>query len=120
MSDLRVGDEVRVHFNSRRGGDDPGEVVKVGHKLVTIRVNGRDEQFRLDDQRWTGRQVGAGTYFRTLEQVAASEREASVRGVLDDAGVELNRRCKFTPAQIEALAELVKTFGQGGASGGRA
>ncbi len=115
MITLKPGDEVRVWFNSRqRGGSDPGEVVKIGRKLVTIRVNGRDEQFRLDDQRWTGRQVGMGTYFRTLEQVAASEHEASVRATLSDRGIELSRRHRFTLEQMEALAAVAETFGQEG------
>lgn len=113
MTPIQVGDEVRVYFNARRGsGGERGEVVKVGRKLAMIRAGGRDHEFRLDTQRSNGPQYGHGTSFRTMEQVALSERRSGAEGILRDAGVELSHRKDFTLEQIEALAEVARTFGK--------
>ena len=44
--DIKVGDEVRVYFNSRTAGQ-LGEVVRIGRTRLTVRVNGRNEDFWL-------------------------------------------------------------------------
>lgn len=110
MADLKPGDEVRVFTNGPYAPSDPGEVVKIGRKLVTVRVYGRDEQFRLDDQCWTGRQTGYGMFFRTLEQVAAEQRAERARGVLEAAGLEVKLGHRPSGALLEAVAATIEAF----------
>lgn len=109
MSTIKVGDPVRVYLNTRH---DQGEVVKVGRILATIQVGNRTYEFRLDTQRFTGRQVGSGTYFRTMEQVALEERRASAENALHRIGLQFTasgHRDRLTLEQIEALAEVAKS-----------
>jgi hypothetical protein len=70
-SDLAVGQEVRIfEGGSRAKGGAPGEVKKIGRKLVTIAgPYGRDVVFRLDTQASNDEYVGR-TWFRTTDQVA--------------------------------------------------
>lgn len=115
MSDIQVGDEVRVYdVNGRRQGQPEGgwagTVEKVGRSLVYIDYpRGRGaEPFRLSDQR---RNDSYGhQYFRTLAQAEEWDRRSDAVGVLRERGVELSNRYSFTLEQIEALAEVVQMW----------
>lgn len=115
MTTLQVGDEVRVFDvnGSRRGqpeGGYVGHIVKVGRTLAHIEYKGWTETFRLDNGR---RNDNYGhQWFKTLEQAALDERRSVAEAVLRNVGVELSHRRSFTLEQIEALAEVAKTFGK--------
>ena len=115
MTDIKVGDEVRVYFNTRTGGQ-PGEVVRVGRTRLTVRVNGRDDDFYIETQQGTGPQYGYGNRFKTLGQEAEDERRRTALATLNSRNIEikLGRERSFTLEQIEALAEVVKTWDQEG------
>jgi hypothetical protein len=82
----------------------------VGRKLVTIEVNRREKKFLLDTQRLNGPQVGSGCHFLTLEQAAERERRHAPLEILRQHGISLSERHSLTLKQIEALAEVAKTF----------
>jgi hypothetical protein len=107
MSDYKVGDEVQIHASRR---EERGVIEKVGRTLVHIRWGRRLETFRLSDQRWTGHQTGTGTYFTTpaQEQAKREDREREAYAALSRHGVALAFTRKYTLAQVEALAEVVK------------
>ena len=119
MSELKVGDEVLVFSVDsparRRGEPDPGlpgEIVKVGRKLVTIHCRGWDTVFRLDTQRIND---GYGhEWFATPEQVALDERHDAAMAVLRYVGLEMRSGHHLTLEQAEALAAVAGTFRQEG------
>jgi len=97
---------------SEHGRSYDGEIVSVGRSLLEITYGGRSRivKFRQDTQRATDPQIGSGTYFQTLEEVAARDREIAARIILSDCGIELSPRRKFTVEQMEALARVAQTF----------
>jgi hypothetical protein len=111
--DIKVGDEVRVYFNSRTAGQ-LGEVVRIGRTRLTVRVNGRNEDFYIETQQGVGPQSGYGTRFRTMADEAEYERRQTALATLKARNVEprMGYERSFTTEQIEALAEVVKTFDQ--------
>jgi hypothetical protein len=121
MADVKPGDEVRVFdVNGARVGQPvggwTGEVVKVSPKLVHITYGGwygdRPKAFRRD----TGRANDAYEHqcFMTLDEVAEAERGAAARTVLREHKITLEHGNRLTVAQLEALAEVAKTFTQEG------
>jgi hypothetical protein len=113
MTDIKVGDEVLV-FDGWHARHDrrsvPGEVVKVGRALVSIKFGGRTEVFRID----TGliNLANGGSEFMTLEHAERDMRRTAAIAVLTSHHIEFKtgRERSFTLEQLEALAELVKTF----------
>jgi hypothetical protein len=112
---VKVGDEVRVFdVNGRRNGQPgsgwPGKVVKVGRKYFTVAYgsSGRTTNFLLE----TGRVNDAYGHrsVKTLDQVAHDQRRAQAEADLTACGVELRFGHKLTLEQIEALAEVARTF----------
>ena len=120
MSDIKVGDEVRVfdRYNLRsRAEDYPGRIVKVGRTLVTVSYGpeggcSREDQFRMD----TGRiNDGYGNLsFRTLAQLEREQRAQVAIEVLKEAGLEIGIGRSPSPELLVALAAVVETFGQEG------
>jgi hypothetical protein len=114
MNDLRVGDEVRVFdVNGRRMGQPeggwPGTVTRVGRTLMDVSYNNRTETFRRD----SGARHNDGYGHRrvkTLEQVAQDARRAEAVEALSKHGVELRWGFKLTIEQLEALAEVARSF----------
>lgn len=111
MAEIEVGDEVRVYAPSHSASGVSAKVLKIGRTLVHIQQGSRVETYHRDTQRLNGRQVGAGTYFRTIEQVQASDRSANALRALSECGLSINTGCKFTTDQVEALVNLVRGFG---------
>jgi hypothetical protein len=113
MADIKVGDEVRV-FDGWHARHDrtsvPGEVVKVGRTLVRIKYKGREDAFRID----TGiiNESNGGAEFMTLDQVERDQRRTIAMFVLNAHHIEIKigHDRSFTLEQIEALAEVVKTW----------
>ena len=112
-SGIKVGDEVRVYDGWRARQDRtaiPGEVVKVGRTLVRIKYRSQEDAFRMD----TGviNDGYGGTAFETLVQAAREERRIAAMAVLKAHHVELKmgHDRSFTLEQVEALAEVVKTW----------
>lgn len=110
---VKVGDEVRVFdINARRRGQPHGgwvgTVVKVGRILAHVEYQGRTQTFELS----TGYRNDnyRHQHFETLEQVDVNARCKTAVDVLRERGVELSNRRSFTLEQIEALAEVVKTW----------
>jgi hypothetical protein len=116
MTDIKPRDEVRVFdTNGRRVGQPEGGwvgyVTKVGRTLVHIDYGEGAEHidaFRLV----TGRRNDnyGHRYFLTLAQVADRTRRTRADATLQAHGIELSHRFIFTIEQIEALAEVVKTW----------
>lgn len=112
-AELKVGQEVRVFDqNGRRMGQPdggwPGVVTKVGRKLVAIEYSNRSAQFRLDTQVIND---GYGhRYFETPEQVIRHQRLGRALKALHDHQIMLGRGHRLTVEQIEALAEVARTF----------
>ena len=116
MADIKVGDEVRVFYGDgrerRNRPDDgyPGEVVKVGRTLATIRYQGHEAQFRLDTGRLNDR-YGNTASFLTPAQVEVGNRKKAALALLKEAGFEVRLGRHPSGELIEALAEIVKTWG---------
>lgn len=113
MPDLKVGDKVRVFdVNGRRQGQPEGawvgEVVKAGRKLVTIKYGWRVQVFRIEGQR--ANDSYGHQHFKSPEQAERDLRASKARGVLRERRIKLDWDAKFTVEQLEALAELVKSF----------
>jgi hypothetical protein len=109
MTDIKAGDEVRVF--SRSGRDpkpDPGTIVKVGRTLVEVRYLGRVEKFRIDTRRINDNY--GDVWFETPEDADRREREIAACVVLRDAGIEFRLGRRFTLEQVEALAEVARSF----------
>ena len=123
MTTIKAGDEVRV-FAARPDDDGkPGIVTRVGRKWATATYEAvlhdwrgnedrrqREIEFCIADGFERGDQFGNGYRVRTLAQVALDEREAAAVKVLRDAGISLDARRHFSLDQIEALAEVARTF----------
>ena len=104
--ELKVGDEVLVFDVNwgRRGnaGGEPATVVKVGRKLVTLKIGTWwEKQFRLDTQR-INYDYGH-LWFRTKKQVAEDNRRREAVAALASFGLELSRRCSLTTDRLEAV-----------------
>jgi hypothetical protein len=110
MTAIKVGDEVVVTSRRRRDvARYPGEIVKVGRALVQIRSNGRVETFRID----TGviNDKYGGSWFETPEDATRRERKAAAQSVLREHHITLDfSRHRFTLEQVEALAEVARSF----------
>ncbi len=104
---LEVGQAVSV---SDRGRTYAGEIVRVGRIQVDIRYLGRVVKFSQNTQRALGTETGPGIYFRIPDGTDSQDRIQAARQVLASHGVELSPRHTFTARQVEALAEVVKTW----------
>lgn len=114
MTAIKPGDPVVV-FDATSGHQartDPGTVIKVGRTLATITYRSREDQFRMDTGRINDNY--GGVWFKTAEQAAADERAEAAERVLRAAGFEIRLGRHPAPALLEALAEVVKTFGTEG------
>ncbi|MBN6054547.1 hypothetical protein JYK22_21575, partial [Nonomuraea sp. RK-328] len=110
----RVGDEVRVFDvnGARRGqpsGGWVGKVIKVGRKYVTVEYLGRTDQFEIDSGRRANDAYGHRR-IKTPEQVALDARWQTALDDLRARRVELRQGHKFTLEQVEALAEMARSF----------
>jgi hypothetical protein len=114
VSEIKAGDEVRVFDRNGPGhgqpsGGWPGTVTKVGRTLIHVEYgNGRAEKFRKD----TGCAPNAysSPWIRTPEQVALAERGAAAGAILREHHITLGYARSLTLEQIEALAEVARTF----------
>lgn len=111
--ELRAGDEVRV-FDQNDGrmgqpeGGWPGVVTNIGRKLIRIEYRNKVDAFRLDTGRINDNY--GHRWFKTMEQVAESKRRSSAMAVLNAHKISLDFGHRLTLEQIEALAELARTF----------
>ena len=99
---MKPGDTVHVFRKGRDYGEGkPGEVVKVGRALVTIRWGAREDQFRI-----AGRGINDGygeTYFLTADEYA-------LRAIGLGFGAARPAWANLTPEQVHALADVARTF----------
>lgn len=131
MPDIKVGDEVRVlkrgrsRYEAFPEGGYTGTVTKVARKYATATyVRERtayppgpvEETVEFDME--TGKlrsgtdySSNYGLYVRTPEQYEAEQRRSAAMTALGGHGVNLDAmRYRFTLEQIEALAEVVKSW----------
>lgn len=115
MMDVKVGDEVFVHdVNGHRRGQPehgwPGEVVEVRRTLFTVKVRGQMRTFRLENgvenDKFGHRSV------KTREQMEAGQRHSAALADLKAHGISLTSGHHLTAGQLEALAEVARTFKQ--------
>jgi hypothetical protein len=129
---IKAGDEVRVLCRiSRRSQSIPeggyrAIVTKVARKYATAvfterwtlggQEQRREREISFDMETGQARADTEGLYVRTPEQLDRDERRKVALFHLDNAGVELKmwQRSHLTLEQIEALAEVVKTWDQEG------
>ena len=113
MTTLKAGDEVRVFdVNGKRVGQPdggwPGTIVKVGRTLVHVAYRSRTETFRIDG--------GASNdgyehqHFLTMTEAAVRNRHGAARAILRTHKIALEYGHGLTLDQIEALAEVARTF----------
>lgn len=129
MSTVKEGDEVRVFNRSRYASTPEGGyeavVTRVGRKYATAEYErartdfmGRPigaagtVEFDMATGHEKGDEYGNGLRVLTPAQVEAEARETAARAVLRGVGVDITARSSLTREQIEALAEVAKTFGQ--------
>jgi PPOX class probable F420-dependent enzyme len=105
--EFEVGQAVSV---SDRGRTYAGEIVKAGRFQVNIKYLGRVVMFSRVTQVALGTESGSVISFTTPADVAGQDRIRAARQVLARHGVELSPRHTFTAGQVEALAEVVKTW----------
>ncbi len=118
MLEVKVGDEVRVFdVNGRRAGQPeggwPGVVASVGRKYFTVDYDGqhggRVHEFSLIDG-LRANDVYGHRHVRTAEQVEAARRRRVALALLVAHWVDIQRADRLTLEQLEALAEVAKTF----------
>jgi hypothetical protein len=122
LQNLKVGDEVRVlDTNGRRVGQPDGgwigRVEKVGRTLVTVSYPGcrpaEGEKFSMTDG-CKPNDAYRHRHIHTVDEVERQARRSAAVAVLRKHGVDLSHRFMRTIEQIEALAEVVKTWDQEG------
>jgi len=116
MLNVTVGQEVRVFRGDRRspGEGQSGTVVRVGRRLFDVETDNAGypqvDTYRLE----TGyiHSVYGREYVLTLEGVALAHRRQAAEDTLKDRRVILDpmRSRKLTTEQLEALAEVARTF----------
>jgi hypothetical protein len=104
-----VGQAVSIRHRDRTYA---GEIVKVGRILVDVRYNGRVVKFLQSTQRALGTRAGPAIYFRIPDDTDRQDRAQAARQALARHGVELSPRHTFTIEQVEALAEVIRTWPQ--------
>ena len=124
LQNLKVGDEVRVlDTNGRRVGQPDGgwigRVEKVGRTLATVSYPGcrpaEGEKFSMTDG-YKPNDAYRHRHIHTVEEIALSDRRSVAIGVLREHNIELKlgRANSVTLEQLEALAEVVKTWDREG------
>ena len=128
MTDIKIGDEVRVidrsPYHKNPEGGHPATVVKVGRKYATATYETTHTDFRGKERRTeravefdmaTGREKGSNTNYglrvETPEQAELAARKSAADAALLARKIRLDFGHGLTLEQIEALAEVVKTFG---------
>jgi hypothetical protein len=131
MTPIKEGDEVRVFMANPNWKNAPpdgwrAEVTKAGRKYATATwmrqstagVGPREYPVSAEFDMETGYEKGksaashGGYRMRTYGQIVLDERETSATAFLRSLGIELSWQRQFTLEQIEALAEVAKTFGK--------
>lgn len=107
MSGVKVDDTVML-FNANRGDGrvgSPRTVTKVGTKLFTVQGGGvfRKETGRSND-------TNGNWWVLTVEKAEQLTRHDTAIKDLRERGIELRHRPKLTLEQVEALAEVARTF----------
>jgi len=129
MTDLKPGDEVRVFDRSRYHpspeGGYAGTVRKVGRKYATAayevtdtdwngkpRTSTRTVEFDMSDGTERNGRSRWHLQVRTPAQAEQDKRREIALAVLKDQGIEFRtgRERRLTLEQIEALAEVARTF----------
>ncbi len=131
MANVKIGDEVHILCRLRRRSNQVpenghlGTVTKVGRKYATAtwtetwkNFNGTETSQRARDIEFnmeTGdeRDSRFGYYVRTPEQLAREQRRSEALAIIKDRGLEFRHSYgerHRTLEQLEALAELVKTW----------
>ena len=127
MTEIKVGDEVRVFlrnpYHPDPEGGHVGEVTKVGRRYAAatyqrIGTNWRNEpetvtvtiEFDMETGYERGDNYGNGRRVKTPVQLILGQRRDAALAVIKAAGIEfhLDREYNVTLEQIEALAEVVK------------
>lgn len=127
MATISEGDEVRVFNRSRYASTPEGGyqavVTRVGRKYATAEYQrartdfmGRPTsragtvEFDMATGYEKGDEYGNGLRVLTPAQVEADARLTAARAVLREVGVDITARSRLTGEQIEALAEVAKSF----------
>lgn len=106
----KTGQVVYVYdVNGGRGGvpkEQPGTVVKVGRKLVTVEYgHGYTKAFRIEDGRSNDNY--GHHWIKTEGQRRTDNRRSEAVATLRDAGITVEPRCRLTVGTLETLALVV-------------
>ncbi|MGH3257021.1 MAG: hypothetical protein ACRDOU_16770 [Streptosporangiaceae bacterium] len=104
---FEVGQAVSIRD---RGCTYAGGIVRVGRVQVDIRYLGRVVRFSRNTQCALGTGTGSAISFKVPYDIDGQDRIQAARQVLARHGIELSPRHRFTAGQVEALAEVVKTW----------
>lgn len=114
MLNVKVGDEVIVREASRGGRSIPATVTEVRRKLFTVRceISWLSGDYRLDTGKLNGGStVGYGPpYVLTVEEEDRRQRQADALAALNKHRIKLDYGHKLTLEQVEALAEVARSF----------
>lgn len=105
--DLFEGQTVKV-YQSFLTSAQQGEIVRIGRTLVDIRIGAYSivKQYRILDQRLSGRDNGSGNFFQTLEQYDAQKRRSAAMDVLARYG------CRFDLGSRSVDVEKLEAIGR--------
>lgn len=114
MPEIARGDEVIVYETG--GSSFAATVTGVGRKLFTIKCDAAsrlDGDYRVDTgRRNDGKTRGSGPYVLSMEEWNRRQRLQDVIATLATHGIKLKHNHQLTLEQVEALAQLVRTFTQ--------
>lgn len=114
MLNVKIGDEVIVHETGRGGRSWSATVTEVRRKLFTIKCDASwlNGDYRLDTGKLNGGStVGYGpTYVLTVEEEDRRQRQVDALAMLSKHRINLDYGHKLTLEQVEALAEVARSF----------
>lgn len=114
---IEVDQEVRVlplglimNYGAPPGGW-VGHITKITPKQVHIKYGDITDVFDRRSQRI--RYGDIARKFRTLPQMEMDERRRAAGAILREHGIELSKRRNYSLEQVEALAEVARTWPAG-------
>lgn len=112
MLDVKAGDTVTLHGGSRWTSSREVIVSRVARKYFYVPLHGREAAFSLETGHSRDHTAGTGVWVTTRAMDEAARRRTEALKTLEDHEVILDslRNHHLTTEQLEALAEIAKTF----------
>lgn len=94
-------------------GTTTGVVTKVGRKLVTVAVGGKEFQFNIDDGSQAWKVYGSPAHVRTSEQHASIELRTASSRRLSDLTDHHYWIDSLTVAQMDSISQIIESAAKG-------